>query len=73
MPGNKAKLREVFEAVDIDGSDELDFDEFGLFFQSRVEILRYLPGTDDEDKFCIIQESIQGIREHANEDKFCII
>ena len=58
MPGNKAKLREVFEAVDIDGSDELDFDEFGLFFQSRVEILRYLPGTDDEDKFCIIQESI---------------
>jgi hypothetical protein len=67
MPGNKAKLREVFEAVDIDGSDELDFDEFGLFFQSRVEILRYLPGTDDEDKFCIIQESIQGIREHANE------
>ena len=67
MPGNKAKLREVFEAVDIDGSDELDFDEFGLFFQSRVEILRYLPGTDDEDKFCIIQESIEGIREHANE------
>ena len=67
MPGNKAKLREVFEVVDVDGSDELDFDEFGLFFQSRVEILRYLPGTDDEDKFCIIQESIEGIREHANE------
>ena len=67
QPGNKAKLREVFEVVDVDGSDELDFDEFGLFFQSRVEILRYLPGTDDEDKFCIIQESIEGIREHANE------
>ena len=66
-PGNKAKLREVFNTVDIDGSDELDFDEFGLFFQSRVEILRYLPGTDDEDKFCIIQESIEQIREHANE------
>ena len=66
-PGNKARLREVFNTVDIDGSDELDFDEFGLFFQSRVEILRYLPGTDDEDKFCIIQESIEQIREHANE------
>ena len=66
-PGNKAKLREVFDVVDVDGSDELDFDEFGLFFQSRVEILRYLPGTDDEDKFCIIQESIEQIRDHANE------
>ena len=66
-PGNKAKLREVFNTVDIDGSDELDFDEFGLFFQSRVEILRYLPGTDDEDKFCIIQESIEQIKKHANE------
>ena len=67
QPGNKAKLREVFDAVDVDGSDELDFDEFGLFFQSRVEILRYLPGTDDDDKFCIIQESIEQIRDHANE------
>ena len=67
LPGNEATLREVFAAVDVDGSDELDFDEFGLFFQSRVEILRYLPGTDDEDKFCIIQESIEQIREHANE------
>ena len=67
QPGNEDKLREVFAAVDVDGSDELDFDEFGLFFQSRVEILRYLPGTDDEDKFCIIQESIEQIREHANE------
>ena len=66
-PGNKAKLREVFDVVDVDGSDELDFDEFGLFFQSRVEILRYLPGTDDDDKFCIIQESIEQIRDHANE------
>ena len=53
--------------VDVDGSDELDFDEFGLFFQSRVEILRYLPGTDDDDKFCIIQESIEQIKKHANE------
>ena len=67
QPGNKAKLREVFDVVDVDGSDELDFDEFGLFFQSRVEILRYLPGTDDDDKFCIIQESIEQIRDHANE------
>ena len=50
-------LKAIFVGLDVDASGELDFDEFGLFFAERVEILRYLPGADDDDKFCVMTES----------------